>query len=94
MVHLRPVGAVDGRLRGYRRIGACAWGYGAHPLHVVLGALRRMGEPPWVVAGLHYLAGWAWAGARRAPRARPEVRAFGRGEQLAEIRARLTRRVR
>jgi len=85
-LHLRPTGAHDGSLRAYRRWGACAWGWGAHPLHVLLAAASRARRPPRVVGALSYLAGWAQASARRAPRASADVRAFGRGEQLARIR--------
>lgn len=90
-LHLRPTGAHDGALRAYRRWGECAWGFGAHPLHVLGGAIRRTRERPRVLAGASYLAGWAAAGLRRAPRAPANVRAHGRGEQLASLRARLGR---
>jgi poly-beta-1,6-N-acetyl-D-glucosamine synthase len=88
-LHLRPTGAFDGRLRAFRRWGACAWGYGAHPLWVALGALRRLGKPPYVLSGLAYALGWGLAAVRRAPRAAPEIRRQVRREQLTELRARL-----
>ena len=89
VVHLRPMGAHDGMARAFRRWGACAYGYGEHPLHVLLIALRRMRERPRVVGGVSYLAGWAVAGVRRAPRAEPELRAYARRDQLRRIAARL-----
>jgi hypothetical protein len=89
-VQLRPTGAQDGSLRSFGRGGECAWGYGAHPLHVLLGGMTRMSERPRVLAGLNFVAGWAMAGLRRRPRAEPELRAFVRREQLANI-ARLGR---
>jgi poly-beta-1,6-N-acetyl-D-glucosamine synthase len=89
VVHLRPMGAHDGLARGFRRWGACAYGYGEHPLHVLLIALRRTRERPVVLGGASYLAGWAMAGVRRAPRAEPELRAYVRRDQLRRIGARL-----
>jgi hypothetical protein len=85
-LHLRPTGVHDGRLRAYRRWGRCAWGYGAHPAWVALGAVRRAAERPYLIAGASYWAGWANAAVRRYPRAEPELRAFAHGEQLAAIR--------
>jgi hypothetical protein len=91
VVHLRPMGAHDGRARAFRRWGACAYGYGEHPLHVVLIAARHMRERPRVIGGAGYLAGWALAGARRAPRAEPELRAYVRRDQMRRIAGRLRR---
>jgi hypothetical protein len=85
-LHLRPTGAHDGSLRAFRRWGECAWGYGAHPLDVALGAGYRMRHRPYGLSGLHYFWGWARAAARRLPRAAPDVREYGRREQLARIR--------
>jgi glycosyltransferase involved in cell wall biosynthesis len=85
-LHLRPTGAFDGRQRAFRRWGACAWGFGAHPLWVALGAIRRMGKRPYVVCGLSYALGWALAGLRRQPRADAAIRRHVRGEQLLALR--------
>jgi biofilm PGA synthesis N-glycosyltransferase PgaC len=87
-LHLRPTGRQDGTVRAYRRWGKCAWGFGAHPLHVLLGAARRIPARPPVVGSLNYVAGWMVAGVRRAPRAGADVRAFAREEQLARMRPR------
>lgn len=84
-LHMRPTATRDGALRGYRRLGECAWGYGAHPLHVMLGALARLARRPRMLGGLNYAIGWAAAGLRRAPRASARVRAFGRREQLRRM---------
>ena len=92
VLHLRPMGSHDGALRAFRRWGACAWGYGEHPLHVVLVAGRSLLEPPVVLGGASYFAGWAGAGLRRSPRAEPELRAFVRRDQLARIARRLSGR--
>jgi hypothetical protein len=89
VVHLRPMGAHDGALRAFRRWGRCAYAYGEHPLHVLLVAIRHMSEPPLVLGGAGYLAGWLAAAARRAPRAEPELRAYVRRDQLRRIGGRL-----
>jgi poly-beta-1,6-N-acetyl-D-glucosamine synthase len=85
-VHLRRMGSHDGVLRGYRRAGIAAYAYGAHPLHVLLGAGHRVPERPYLLCATNYLAGWGWAALRRPPRAEPEVRATVRREQLRRIR--------
>ena len=89
-LHLRPTATHDGAARGYRRFGECAWGYGAHPLHVLAGTLARVARRPRVLGALNYALGWAAAGVRGAPRASPQVRAFGRREQLRRACAMLT----
>jgi biofilm PGA synthesis N-glycosyltransferase PgaC len=88
VLHLRPMGARDGLARAFRRWGACAYGYGEHPLHVLLIGLRRARERPRLVGGASYVAGWALAGVRRAPRAEPELRAYVRRDQLRRIACR------
>jgi poly-beta-1,6-N-acetyl-D-glucosamine synthase len=85
-IHLRPPGVHDGIARGYRRWGECAWAYGAHPLNVLAGGVRRMRRRPYVLGGLHYLAGWGLAAARGLPRADPDVRAHCRAEQRERAR--------
>ncbi len=90
-IHLRPTGEHDGRLRAFRRWGRCAWGYGSHPLWVLLGGIYRMRERPFVIGGLNYVWGWCTAARDRAPRAERAVREQVRGEELAELRMRLLR---
>ena len=85
VIHLRPMGSRDGALRAFRRWGECAYGYGEHPLHVALVGLRALPDPPRVVGGASYVAGWAAAALRRAPRAEPELRAYVRRDQLRRI---------
>ncbi|HTU30114.1 MAG TPA: glycosyltransferase, partial [Solirubrobacteraceae bacterium] len=75
IIHLRPTGSHDGQLRAFRRWGLCAWAYGAHPLAVALGAVRRARKRPYVLGGVNYLWGWLAAAAQRYPRAEPETRA-------------------
>ncbi len=85
-VHLRPTGAHGGMTRAQFRWGACAYGIGQHPVWVAASALRRVRDRPYLVASLAFLAGWAHASVRRRPRAAPELRAFGRREQLRTLR--------
>jgi hypothetical protein len=82
------MGRHDGLLRGYRRWGRCAWGLGEHPLHLLAVAAQRLGDTPPVLGSLNYVAGWAQAGIRRAPRAEPEVRAYVRRDELPRLRLR------
>lgn len=90
-LHLRPMGAHDGLLRGYRRWGRCAWSFGEHPLHVVAVAVQRARDEPPLLGSLNYLAGWAAAAAHREPRAEPEVRRYVRRDQLRRLRRRAAR---
>jgi glycosyltransferase involved in cell wall biosynthesis len=85
-VHLRPTGAHDGRLRAFRRWGLCAWGWGATPLYVLVGAVYRLPQRPFVLAGVNYFWGYVRAALRGAPRADPETRAFARLEEKARLR--------
>lgn len=89
-LHMRPMGAQDGRLRAYRRWGLCAYAYGAHPAHVVAYGGRLARQRPYIAGGVSYLAGWLGAALRRVPRAEPELRAFVRRDQWR----RMTRRLR
>jgi poly-beta-1,6-N-acetyl-D-glucosamine synthase len=90
-VHLRPTGSVDGRLRAHYRWGACAYGIGQHPLWVALSAVRRLGERPRLIGSAAFLTGWVASLLRQLPRAPADVRAFGRQEQLSDIRHRVRR---
>jgi biofilm PGA synthesis N-glycosyltransferase PgaC len=88
-LHLRRMGGHGAILRSFRRWGVCSYGYGAHPLHVLLYGLRLMrSRRPRVIGGLNYLVGWALAALRRPPRAEPELRQVVRHDQLDRIRRR------
>jgi hypothetical protein len=91
-VHLRNMGSHDGQLRGYRRWGACAWGYGEHPLHVLAVGVQRLGDRPRVLGGVSYVIGYGLAALRRLPRAEPEVRAQARRDNLRKLRTRFLER--
>jgi glycosyltransferase involved in cell wall biosynthesis len=85
-IHMRPTGMHDGRLRAFWRWGECAYGFGAHPLHVFAGGIARSGKRPFVISGTAYMLGWGAAYVRRRPRAKPDVRAFRRREELQRLR--------
>jgi poly-beta-1,6-N-acetyl-D-glucosamine synthase len=84
-IHLRPVGTHDGRLRACWRWGECAYGYGSHPLTVLLGGIARSRRRPYVLSGLTFILGWMTAGARSRPRATSDVRRFRRREELRRL---------
>lgn len=88
-VHLRPGGEHDGRLRAFRRWGRCAWGYGSHPIWVLLGGIHRMRSRPIVIGGLNYVWGWCMAALERAPRAERAVLEQKQREEFAKLRSRV-----
>jgi len=90
-LHLRKRASHDGVARGYRRSGEGAYAMGAHPLHVLLFALRHMTQSAGPTGGVNYLAGWATAALRRFPRAEPGVRSHIQRSQLRRIRQSLLR---
>lgn len=84
-IHMRATGSHDGQLRAFRRWGVCAWAYGAHPLAVLLGGIRRLAKRPYLAGGVSYLYGWLSAGLSGYPRFDPHTRAFARREDLTRI---------
>ena len=92
VLHLRPMGAHGGRVRAFRRWGACAYGYGETPVYALMIGLRQLPKPPVAAGGLSYVAGWTLAALRRAPRAEPELRAYVRRTQLRRLRRRVSGR--
>jgi poly-beta-1,6-N-acetyl-D-glucosamine synthase len=89
-LHLRRMGTHGNVLRSFRRWGICAWGYGAHPLHVFLfGAQLMVRRPPRVIGGFHFYLGWAGAAFRNAPRASADLRAHVRRQQMRGVRHRV-----
>jgi glycosyltransferase involved in cell wall biosynthesis len=90
-VHLREMGHHDGLLRAYRRWGACAYGYGEHPLHVLAAAVQRIADRPPVLGAVHYLLGWLLATLRRNPRAEPEVLAYAARNTRKRVLLRMAR---
>jgi glycosyltransferase involved in cell wall biosynthesis len=90
-LHLRPMGAHDGLLRGHRRWGTCAYTYGEHPLHVLAVAVQRLTDRPPLLGSLNYLVGWTMAGLRRMPRAEPELREYVARDTRRRVLRRLLR---
>jgi poly-beta-1,6-N-acetyl-D-glucosamine synthase len=90
-LHLRHTGSYDGMLRGFRRRGVAAWGYGAHPLHVLVSVVVRIRHRPRVIGAAAYLTGWLEACLRRGPRVEPAARSHLRRRQLERLRAALAR---
>ncbi len=91
-IHLRPIATHDGMLRGYRRLGMSAYGYGARSWWVLLGTAGRLRERPLMMAGLNYLIGWLIAAVRRHPRADAGQRSFLAREHRTRLLATLSRR--
>ena len=86
VIHMRPMGSAAGILRGFRRAGMAAYGYGSSPLFVGLAAVSRLADKPRLLGGANFLAGWLWAAAARRPRAERELCRFVRREQLQRLR--------
>ncbi|MDP9345200.1 MAG: glycosyltransferase [Actinomycetota bacterium] len=84
-LHMRVTGTYDGAIRGYRRRGMAAWGYGAHPLNVLASAGLRMRDRPRISGGLAYLGGWVGSAIRNRPRAEPEALRVVRREQRRRL---------
>jgi poly-beta-1,6-N-acetyl-D-glucosamine synthase len=91
-LHLRPTGLYDGRMRAYRRWGGCAWGYGAHPAFVLLGAIKRLTRRPYGLGAVLYTVGYAEAAWRGRPRVDRETRRFVRREEARQVLATLAPR--
>jgi len=90
---LRRVGGRAPTLRSFRRWGVCSWGYGAHPLYVLIyGFILMRQRRPYLIGGVNFMIGWAAAAVRRVPRADASIREALRRDQLARIRGRLVRR--
>lgn len=90
-IHARRMGTHGPILRSFRRWGLCAWGYGAHPLHVVcFGALLMARRRPRIIGGLNFFLGWSLGATRGAPRVEAGLRAEVRKRQLAGLRRRVS----
>jgi glycosyltransferase involved in cell wall biosynthesis len=92
-IHLRPIATHDGMLRGYRRSGMSAYGYGARAWWVLLGTAGRLRSRPMMVGGLNYLLGWLVAAVRRDPRADARQRSFLAREHRARLLSTVSRRL-
>jgi glycosyltransferase involved in cell wall biosynthesis len=86
--HHRKIGTAEsGRLMARFHYGRKAYYVGGHPLWEAVRGLHQMRTAPYVVGGLCFLAGYAWAAATRTQRAvSRELMMFHRGEQMARLR--------
>ena len=94
-LHHRPMGSGStSRLRGIFRHGQKDYFLGGHPLWQVVRCGYQVTRRPYVIGGLWLLAGYFWAGFRRAPRpVSAELMQFHRTEQMLRLRALFYRRV-
>lgn len=88
VLHRRAHGSRAGHLVGKADWGRGAWVIGSHPLFVLGRGFYRMLEPPFVIGGLAFWAGYLFAALRGVPRLRDQtVVARLRTEQLHRLRA-------
>jgi len=87
--HHRAIGTGNhGPLMTHFHYGRKAYYVGGHPVWEFIRGLFRMRERPWILGGLCFEAGYAWACLRRTPRVvSPELMAFHRAEQMARLRS-------
>jgi glycosyltransferase involved in cell wall biosynthesis len=89
VLHRRPTGA--GNARSVLRVrfvqGLCEYALGAHPLFMIVKAIRRsILEPPRGLSGSLRLAGYVYGYLRREPRqVPPHVVRYARQEQLSRV---------
>jgi glycosyltransferase involved in cell wall biosynthesis len=86
-VHHRRLGTANhGPLQMRFHYGRKAYYVGGHPLWEFSRGLFQMRQPPYVIGGLYFLAGYSWAALVRMERAvSPELLKFHRGEQMARL---------
>jgi len=88
--HHRKLGVGSGshgKLRMRFHYGRKAYHVGGHPLWECLRGLFQMREKPFVLGGLWFISGYAWAALRRSERTvSPELMRFHRAEQMARLR--------
>ena len=69
------------------RYGQKAYYVGGHPVWEILRGCFQIKDRPYLVGGLYFLSGFAWALLTRMKRpVSPELMAFHRGEQMARLR--------
>ena len=67
--------------------GRKAYYVGGHPVWETLRGVFQIKEPPYVIGGLYFIAGYWWACVTRMPRpVSRELMAFHRGEQMTRLR--------
>jgi len=93
--HHRKMGTAGGsELQARFHYGKKDYFLGGHPLWQLFRGTFQMAKRPYVIGGLALLAGYAWCWVRRTERpVSQQLMQFHRGEQLARLRALLTRQV-
>jgi glycosyltransferase involved in cell wall biosynthesis len=93
--HHRKLGVGSGspgKLPMWFHYGCKAYLVGGHPLWECSRGLFRMWDRPFILGGLCFIAGYAWAALRRSERAvSRELMQFHRVEQMARLRRALSR---
>jgi glycosyltransferase involved in cell wall biosynthesis len=88
--HHRKLGVGSGspgKLPMWFHYGRKAYLVGGHPLWECSRGLFRMWEKPFILGGLYFMAGYAWAALRRSERAvSGELMQFHRVEQMTRLR--------
>ncbi|MDW7679446.1 MAG: glycosyltransferase family A protein, partial [bacterium] len=68
VIHLRRTQSASGALRGYLNQGHVAYYIGYHPMYMLLRAVRKMFNRPFIVGGVYLYAGYLQGFIKRAPR--------------------------
>jgi poly-beta-1,6-N-acetyl-D-glucosamine synthase len=93
-LHHRPMGTgtTTSEIQALFRHGRKDYALGGHPVWQVCRCLYQTTRPPYVMGGLALFAGYGWAAIRRVPRpVSPSLVAFHRAEQMARLRATVSR---
>src|SRR5690349_14855533 len=92
-VHHRKIGTADhGSLAARFHYGKKAYYVGGHPVWECCRGVFQMRRPPFILAGLFFLAGYAWGALTRMERpVSAELIRFHRSEQMARMAAIFTR---
>jgi GT2 family glycosyltransferase len=91
-LHHRQIGSAErGVLMARFKVGALDYALGGHPLWELFRTAYQMTQPPYVLAGLMVLAGYAWGAVRRVERpVSRELVEFRRREQMHRLKKFLT----
>jgi glycosyltransferase involved in cell wall biosynthesis len=86
--HHRKIGTGNNRpLMVKFHYGRKAYYVGGHPLWEMLRGVFQMRQRPFILGGLYFIGGYAWAGITRMPRpVSRELMTFHRSEQMARLK--------
>ncbi len=86
--HHRKIGTAQSGVLGMRfHYGRKAYYVGGHPAWEILRGIFQMRQPPYVLGGLWFVAGYVWSGLARMERpVSPELMAFHRSEQMNRLK--------